>query len=105
MNMRRICEQIFDDMQQICRIRAKILAKYARICDGYSQYAAVYLRMELVISVILSNHRREAQYLYHSRLPSVGMRPPLYSVTAVERLKLQGFMGFMHLQRPTESKS
>jgi hypothetical protein len=65
MNMRRICEQIFDDMQQICRIRAKILAKYARICDGYSQYAAVYLRMELVISVILSNHRREAEAISH----------------------------------------
>ena len=52
-DMRRIRKQIFDDMQQICKIHTKILAKYARICDGYSQYAAVYLRMELVISVMV----------------------------------------------------
>ena len=51
--MRRIREQIFDDTQQICRIHTKILAKYVRIRNGYSQYAAAYLRMELVISVIV----------------------------------------------------
>ena len=46
-DMRRRCEQIFDNTQQICRIHTRILTKYARIRDRYSQYAAAYLRMEL----------------------------------------------------------
>ena len=33
----------------------KILAKYVRIRNGYSQYAAAYLRMDLVISLILAS--------------------------------------------------
>ena len=70
-DMRRIREQIFDNTQQICRTHTKILAKYARICDRYSQYAvSTPLRICVWIWLYQSSDTRQRKLKYLTLLPS-----------------------------------